>query len=59
MPDAETRQRFDHMESKMVQLQEMVWTLWEQVERQQQSLEALRKRVGSIDKSSKGDSKRR
>ena len=59
MPDAETRQRFDHMESKMVQLQEMVWTLWEQVERQQQSLEALRKRVGSIDKSSKGDSRRR
>ena len=59
MPDAETRERFDHMESKMVQLQEMVWTLWEQVERQQQSLEALRKRVGSIDKSSKGDSRRR
>lgn len=47
---ADARKRFEKMDEQLAETREMVYTLWEYVEKQQRAIEALRKRVGGLSK---------
>ena len=48
MPDAETRRRFEEAEARMAETRDMVYSLFEQVMRQQRELEAMRRLVQAL-----------